>query len=366
MVKRFVAPLLALVLLLLCLPVSANDPEATSYYVGRIERCKGAETLQGWLDGELTDNAGKGAEWYALALIKRMPALDFTRYEAALRETLSSGKITAPATKLKCALALACLGSSPDLVKATLDEAVGQHDMLMAWVFGLHVINAGYTAADHTREDVIETILEKKNADGGWSVTGTVSDVDVTAMVLQALSPNRDLSEVPSVIDGALALLSSRQLASGGFQSYGVENAESSAQVILALTSLELDGAAAKFEGGYGRIIAGLTQFATESGGFSHEIGGDVNELATSQVYLALSSVLAARGGKSSVYLPDIAPDSFHATVSERHFPFAVLYIAVPVLSASIAVLFVLRRKKELAPVAPEGAPDDTPDGEPK
>ena len=136
--------------------------------------------------------------------------------------------------------------------------------------------------------------------------------------------------------------------------------------MILALTSLELDGAAAKFEGGYGRIIAGLTQFATESGGFSHEIGGDVNELATSQVYLALSSVLAARGGKSSVYLPDVAPGSFHATVSERHFPFAVLYIAVPVLSASIAVLFVLRRKNELAAVAPEGAPDDTPDGEPK
>ena len=347
MLKRFVAPLLALFLLLFSLPVLAKDVEPTTLYVEGIERCKGAETLQSWLDGELTDNAGKGAEWYALALIKRAPTLDFTGYEAALRERLLSGGITAPATKLKCALVLACLGSSPALVQATLDEAIGQHDLLMAWVFGLHVINAGYTANVQTRADVIETILSKKNADGGWSITGTVSDVDVTAMTLQALAPNRDLSGVADAVDGALALLSSRQLESGGFQSYGVENAESSAQVILALTSLGVDARDAGFDGGYERILSGISQFAAESGGFSHQIGGDVNELATSQVYLALSSVLASRGGKSSVYLPDVAPGSFKATASEGRFPFVVLYIAVPVLSVSIAVLFVLRRKRE-------------------
>ena len=354
MLKRFIAPLLALVLLFLCLPVSAEVTEPTQQYVQAIELYKGALALQSWLDGELTDNAGKGAEWYALALIKRAPTLDFTGYEAALRERLLSGGITAPATKLKCALALACLGSSPALVQATLDEAIGQHDLLMAWVFGLHVINAGYSANVQTREDVIETILSKKNADGGWSITGTVSDVDVTAMTLQALAPNRDLSGVADAVDGALALLSSRQLESGGFQSYGVENAESSAQVILALTSLGVDARDAGFDGGYERILSGLSQFAAESGGFSHRIGGDVNELATSQVYLALSSVLAVRGGRSSVYLPDVAPGSFKATASESRFPFVVLYIAVPVLSVSITVLFVLRRKRERADGAPK------------
>ena len=362
MIKRFVAPLLALVLLFLCLPVSAEVTEPTQQYVQAIELYKGALALQSWLNGELTDNAGKGAEWYALALIKRAPTLDFTRYEQALRERLLSGGITAPATKLKCALVLACLGSSPSLVQATLNEAIGQNDLLMAWVFGLHVLNAGYIAANHTAESVVETVLEKRNPDGGWSVTGTTSDVDVTAMTLQALAPNRDLSGVADAVDGALALLSSRQLESGGFQSYGVENAESSAQVILALTSLGVDARDAGFDGGYERILSGLSQFAAESGGFSHRIGGDVNELATSQVYLALSSVLASRGGKSSVYLPDVAPGSFKATASEGRFPFVVLCIAVPVLPASIAVLFVLRRKREPSATAP----DDTPDGEPK
>ena len=354
MIKRFVAPLLALVLLFLCLPVSAEVTEPTQQYVQAIELYKGALALQSWLDGELTDNAGRGAEWYALALIKRAPTLDFTRYEAALRERLLSGGITAPATKLKCALVLACLGSSPALVQATLDEAIGQHDLLMAWVFGLHVLNAGYTAADHTAESVVETILAKKNADGGWSATGNTSDVDVTAMTLQALAPNRSLPGVGDAVDGALALLSSRQLESGGFQSYGVENAESSSQVILALTSLGLDAEVAGFAGGYERILSGLSQFATASGGFSHQIGGDVNELATSQAYLALSSVLAVRGGKSSVYLPDVARGSFAPTASEGRFPFVVLYIAVPVLIASTVLFIVLKRKRERTARAPK------------
>ena len=358
MIKRFIAPLLALVLLLFSLPVLAKDVEPTTLYVEGVERCKGAETLQAWLDGELTDNAasptGGPVEWYVLALIKRYPTLDYTRYERALRERLPSGKITAPSTKLKYALVLACLGSSPDLVQATLDEAIGQYDQLMTWVFGLHVLNAGYTASERTREDVVETILSKKNADGGWSIMGTNSDVDVTAMTLQALAPNRDLPGVSDAVDGALTLLSSRQLESGGFKSNGDENAESSAQVLLALSCLGMDARDAGFDGGYERILSGLSQFAAESGGFSHEIGGDVNELATSQVYLALSSVLAVRGGKSSVYLPDVAPGSFKATASESRFPFAVLYIAVPVLSASIAALFVLRRKRERAAREPK------------
>ena len=116
---------------------------------------------------------------------------------------------------------------------------------------------------------------------------------------------------VAEAIEDALALLASRQLESGGFKSYGVENAESSAQVLIALACLGAPAAEAGFQGGYDRILEGILQFATGSGGFSHEIGGDVNELATSQVYLALSATLASRDGKTSVYLPDVAPGSF-------------------------------------------------------
>lgn len=349
MFKRFFAPLLAFFLLLACLPVSANDPEPTLLYVERIERCKGAELRQAWLDGELTENAGLGAEWYAFALIARDPSLDYTNYEAALRKRLTSGGVSAPASKLKCALVLACLGSNPGLVGETLDQAIGQYDQLMAWVFGLHLLNAGYTAEGHTAETVVGTILSRKNADGGWSVTGTVSDVDVTAMVLQALAPNREISGVAEAIDGGLALLVSRQLESGGFQSYGVENAESSAQVLIALACLGVSAETAGFEGGYDRLLAGLSRFSTESGGFSHQIDGDVNELATSQVYLALSATLASRGGKRSVFLPDVEPGSFDPSPSGGRFPFLLLYIGAPILVAvaAVATVFCVKRKRD-------------------
>ena len=353
MLKRLFAPLLALVLLLLCLPVSAKDAEPTTNYVEAIERYKGAATLGEWLDGELTDNAGSGAEWYAYALIKRNPTLDYTRYEAALRGKLESGTVSSPVSRMNCALALACLGSSPELVRETLDRGIGQLG-IMSWIYGLHLLNAGYEATEYTTADAVGQLLALQKDDGGWAVSGQWGDVDVTAMALQALAPNRDLPGVSDAVTGALAFLTSRQLESGGFKSYGVENAESSAQVLIALSCLGLDAADAGFAGGYERLIEGLSQFATSSGGFSHQIEGDVNELATAQVYLALSSVLAKRAGKSSVYLPDVAPGSFVPTVSGGRFPFLVLYIAVPLLAASTVALIVLRRKRERAAEAPK------------
>lgn len=352
MLKRFFAPLLSLVLLLLCLPITANDEEPTTIYVEAIERYKGA-ALQGWLDGELTDNAGKGAEWYAYALIKRYPTLDYTRYEAALREKLTSGTVSSPVSRMNCALALACLGSSPDLIRETLNQGIGQLG-IMSWIYGLHLLNAGYEATEYTTADAVGQLLALQKDDGGWAVSGQWGDVDVTAMALQALAPNRDLPGVSDAVTGALAFLTSRQLESGGFKSYGVENAESSAQILIALSCLCIDAADAGFTGGYDRLLGGLAQFATASGGFSHRIGDDVNELATSQVYLALSSVLASRAGKSSVYLPDVAPGSFVPTVFGGRFPFLVLYISVPVLTAATVVLIVLRRKKERAAEAPK------------
>ena len=349
MAKRLFASLLALLLLLVCLPVSADGGETARDYLAGIERYEDAATRQKWLDGALTDAAGRGAEWYAIALIKSDPTLDFTKYEAALRGALTAGKIASSATKLKCALVLALLGSSPELVRETLDRAIGQNDLLMSWVFGLHLLNAGYTAVEHTAEDVAGLLLDRRNADGGWSVTGTVSDVDVTAMTVQALAPNRDVPGVAGAIDGALALLAERQLSDGGFQSYGKENAESAAQVLLMLACLGVTADEAGFAGGYARMFDALTRFAAPSGGFCHELGGDVNELATSQVYLALSAHEAAKSGRGSIFVPEVEPGSFVPTVSGGRFPFVILYVSIPTLAVAVAVFFFLRRRKKTA-----------------
>ena len=348
MAKRIFASLLALLFLLVCLPVSADGGDPAQDWSAGIERYKGVEDRQAWLDGALTDAAGRGAEWYALALIKRYPTLDYTRYEEALRATLVSGTVVSPVSRMNLALVLACLGSSPELVRETLDHGIGQLG-IMSWIYGLHLLNAGVEATDYTAPDAVGELLALKKDDGGWALSGQNGDVDVTAMALQALAPNRDLPGVADAVDGALALLAGRQLEGGGFKSYGVENAESTAMVLLALSCLGVSAEDAGFAGGLPRLYAGLSQFATASGGFCHKNDGTVNELATAQVYAALSAQIASEEGKSSLFIPCAEPGSFVPTVSDDHFPFLILYISVPVLAVSTAVFFVLRRRRESA-----------------
>ena len=76
----------------------------------------------------------------------------------------------------------------------------------------------------------------------GFSGTGE-SDVDITAMALQALAPYQQ--QYPEVIDAALNVLSAAQTVTGGFESWGAQSSESCAQVILALTALGGGGMAA-------------------------------------------------------------------------------------------------------------------------
>ena len=75
--------------------------------------------------------------------------------------------------------------------------------------------------------------------DGGWSLTGTGdSDVDMTAMALQALAKYQDQKAVKSATDKALTWLSKAQDSKGGFASWGTTNVESVAQVVVALCEL--------------------------------------------------------------------------------------------------------------------------------
>lgn len=92
-----------------------------------------------------------------------------------------------------------------------------------------------------TREGLVAEILSAQCADGGWTLMGDVSDVDMTAMALTALASYQEDAEVKTAVDAALAYLSGVQQADGGFMSWGESNSESCAQVIVALTALGID-----------------------------------------------------------------------------------------------------------------------------
>lgn len=263
----------------------------------------GAGSVQAWIDGDLTANAGKTAEWYVLALSQSGTGYDFSSYQTSLAAYLSSTNVTSATSRQKYALAFIATGSSDAYIAETLDNSIGQQG-IMSWVYGMHLLNNGYTSEAHTTEEIVNTLLSLQRSDGGWALTGAVSDVDVTAMTVQALAPHYQAHA--SAIDRALALLSERQLEGGDYASYGTPNPESTAQVITALSALGLDPMTdERFIKNGSTLLDGLEKYRLADGSFSHTAGGAFNHNATVQVFYALTAYKRQQSGSGSLYLLD-------------------------------------------------------------
>ena len=67
--------------------------------VAACESAAGADSAQEWLDGRLSSEAGKSAEWYVLALAQYEGSLAFDRYVSALLDYLARSDAATAATK---------------------------------------------------------------------------------------------------------------------------------------------------------------------------------------------------------------------------------------------------------------------------
>lgn len=158
---------------------------------------------------------------------------------------------------------------------------------------------------DVTREALIAYILDVHLEDGGWALSGTVSDVDMTAMAIQALAPYYDTdADVKAAVDEGLAWLSQVQMADGGYLSAdGYANCESSAQVIVALTALGIDPENdTRFVKNGISVVDAMCGFYVEGGGFKHLADGALDGMATEQGYYALTSYFRLLKGETSLY----------------------------------------------------------------
>lgn len=155
-----------------------------------------------------------------------------------------------------------------------------------------------------TREGLIDFILEKQLDDGGWSLGSSASDVDMTAMAMQALAPYYNTNEqVKQAVDRALVCLSDRQHSNGGFGSIDGVCSESSAQVIVALTALGINPETdARFVKNGISVVDAMCMFAEEDGGFAHIPNGGVNGMATEQSQYALAAYYRFLSGYTSLY----------------------------------------------------------------
>lgn len=173
-----------------------------------------------------------------------------------------------------------------------------------------------------TREKKISYILDKEigkgtaNA-GGWALSGTNPDPDITAMAIQGLTPYyKTNSDVKAAVDRALVWLSSAQKEDGGYASWGSINSESCAQVIVALTGLGIDPHTdSRFIKNGKSVVDALMGFAVPEGGFKHIASGKVDGMATDQGTYALVAYSRFLDGKTSLYnMTDVEIDAGKAT----------------------------------------------------
>ena len=164
--------------------------------------------------------------------------------------------------------------------------------------------------AKWSRERLINLLVRKQNADGGFGDWG--SDVDMTAMVLQGLVPYNDAShsDVQSVFERGINYLQSQINDDAGFGNYG-ENSCSTAQVLILLPMLGMDPVGSNgFVKTQKNMITNLEGYRDETdGGFLWQTGSTYGkDGSTYQVVLALESCRRFVNKENSVYdLTDVA-----------------------------------------------------------
>lgn len=268
-----------------------------------------------------------GGEWVALGLARSGSISDTLAEQyaqAAYQYVKKKGSSTISDSKStensRMILALTSIGKDPsdvagyDLLEPLADLDYVKSQGINGPIFALIALDshdyeipkavAGKTQT--TQEALIDAILAAQLSDGGWNVNGNGADADMTAMAIQALAPYYSSNaKVKSAVDDALKRLSKMQEVNGGYTSWGTANAESVAQVIVALTSLGIDPASdGRFiKNGYSTLDA-LATFYNDKGGFKHSQSDTTssNGLATEQAYYALASWYRLKAGKTSLY----------------------------------------------------------------
>ena len=319
----------------------------------------GSVSYQDMVTNFFAKDPGTGEEWFVVALRNLREDINYEIYRNALGKLISEPTDGSVTQRQKLALTYIAVGGDPDRIKDVADETIGGLGM-MSYVYGLHLLNNGAPSTLYTAGDVVDIILSLQREEGGWAIMGDYADVDTTAMTIQALAPHYDTNpEVRAAVDKALDLLGTKQLEDGSFFSFGSDNPEGTAQVILALASIGKDAMKdERFIKNGCTLQDGIDKFKIEGGGFSHTVGGNYNGLTTQQVMYCSAGYRMMKEGKGPFYLfgelkeaaEDSAKDIKHEEKNEgskEKSPIKIyLYAATGLLFAGWIAFLLLKHKK--------------------
>jgi len=210
-------------------------------------------------------------------------------------------------------------------------NSVGGHDLIAA-IAATDFSSQTYTASisyallalnsmdygEQTAADaLVQILLPAQRADGGFNYLLKIdpantysndSDVDTTAMVLQALAPYAGDTAVDAVIAQATAFIKAGQMASGGFGSvlWG-ESPDSTSMALTALCALGVDPLGTDYVVGGKTILDAAAAYQNADGGIGS--GGTSNTISSFEMLYALNAYIRFAEDSASLFdFSDVVP----------------------------------------------------------
>lgn len=321
------------------------------------------DSLIKWCENEggiIQEPAGDGiSDWYAFGAARYGYKADYSGYLDTLEEYVKENGINdAKATEYhRTALTVLACGGNPcsfagmDLIKEGIYGRNEDNPLdgqgINGLIFGLLTLDSGKyevpADAFYTREKIVKDIVSLQLLSGGFSLMGEEADADITAMAIQALAPYYSENayseiDVKGCIDKALSLLSEMQLSSGGYESGGVENSESCAQVAVALCSVNIDPYKdERFVKNGNSVADALLEYQCSDGGFSHTPDGETDWIAGSQALYAMTAIYRYDNGMGRLY------DLADSRSNDKDSGFSGTKAVILYAAAVILVLIVFR-----------------------
>ncbi len=266
-----------------------------------------------------------GSEWVIFALARggyEVPAGYYETYYKNVVDYVQSVNGELHARKYteysRLVLALTAIGKDPRNVGGyNIVEKLYDFDKVV-WqgvngaYFGLIALDTwGFELPEdvaNTRQKLIDHILQKQLNDGGFALSGTKADPDMTGMAIQALAPYQSQETVAAATNRAVTILATIQKENGGYASWGTESAESAAQVITALASIGID---VTKDARFNKVLPNMMSFYSPTdGGFKHtHPETKANGMATEQVGYTLAAYKRLLSGQTKLYdMSDVKP----------------------------------------------------------
>lgn len=278
-------------------------------------------SINSFVENYLAPNAGTGeCDWFAISLSRNGTSFNANSYINSLNKVISdiynSGVKNTKITDLQ-RIGLVYVACNKDisniLGKNLLADCTYNRELselsaqgIMTLDYALILLDSkNYSVPQNaltTRDNIVSKILSLQLDNGGFALTGSAPDADVTAMTVTTLAPYiRNNKTVSDAVDRALNRLSKMQKDDGSFASYGKVNCESTAQVIVMLTSLGIDPESdERFIKNGNSVLDAMLTYQTAKGGFKHLQNGNENQMAAYQAFNALvaykSFILTSQG----------------------------------------------------------------------